>query len=193
MFNKKIIVLVEVSARHLHLSQQDLEKLFVAGHTLTKTKQLSQPSEFACEETVNIQVGSKNFDEVRVVGPIREQTQVEISLTDAFVSGVLPPVRLSGNLKGSSSVILVGPAGSVELDEGLIVAQRHIHCNPKEAKKLKLKSGQIVSVEVKGERAVVFHRVEVRVEDGYKLGLHLDTDEGNAAGIKGLGEGVIIK
>ncbi|MCX6720037.1 MAG: PduL/EutD family phosphate acyltransferase [Candidatus Staskawiczbacteria bacterium] len=154
MFNKKNITIpVEVSARHCHLSLQDLEKLFGAGYKLKKLKQLSQLSDFACEEAVTVQVGIKKFEKVRVVGPLREQTQVEISLTDAVGSGVLPTVKLSGDLKGSSPVVLEGPNGKAELAEGLI---------------------------------------EVRVKDDYKLCLHLDTDEGNSAGINKTGEGFIL-
>jgi len=191
--NRKIMVPVEVSARHLHLSQKDLEALFGEGYGLTKIKQLSQPSDFACKETVDIKVGSKKFENVRVVGPVREQTQVEISLTDAIGPGVIPPIRLSGNLKGSASAVLTGPAGSVELQEGLIIAKRHLHCATDEAKKLKLKSGDVVSVKISGERGVVFENVAVRVGDNYKLCLHLDTDEGNAAGINMAGQGQIVK
>lgn len=190
-FRKNIKIPVEVSARHCHLSKPDLEKLFGAGHELTKLKQLSQPADFACEETVDLQVGSKKFEKVRVVGPLREQTQIEISMTDAVGAGVIPPVRLSGDLKGSAGAILTGPAGIVELKEGLIVARRHIHCATDEAKKLDLRRGQLVSVEIKGQRALTFHCVEIRVKDDYKLCLHLDTDEGNSAGINKVGEGTL--
>jgi putative phosphotransacetylase len=190
---KNIIIPVEVSARHCHLSKEDSEKLFGAGHELEKARQLYQPSDFACKETVDIQIGSKKIEKVRVVGPFRAQTQVEISLSDAVGSGLMPPVRLSGDLKGSVGVILQGPAGQVELKEGLIIAQRHIHCATDEAKKMKLKTGDVVSVKIEGERSVIFGKVIVRVKDDYKLCLHLDTDEGNAAGINKIGEGQIIK
>ncbi len=193
MFNKKkILVPVEVSARHCHLSKQDLEKLFGAGYELKKIKQLSQPSEFACQETVDIQVGSKRFEGVRVVGPLRDQTQVEISLTDAVGSSLIPPLRLSGDLSDSSPVILQGSEGLVSLNEGLIIAQRHLHCATDEAKKLKLKTGDLVSAEIEGDRGVIFEKINVRVADGYKLCLHIDTDEGNAAGINKVGEGQVI-
>ena len=190
---QKIKVPVEVSARHCHLSKEDLEKLFGVGYKLQNMKQLSQPSDFACQETVDIQVGLNKIEKVRVVGPLRAQTQVEISLTDAVGLKFMPPVRLSGNLKESAGVILYGPAGQVELQEGLIVAKRHLHCATDEAKKYKLKAGDNVSVEIKGERPIVFENVAVRVRDNYKLCLHLDTDEGNAAGINKIGEGQIIK
>ena len=194
MWNKKnnIKVPVEVSARHCHLAKQDLEKLFGVDYELKKLKQLSQPSDFACEETIDIQFGSKKIEKVRVVGPLRQQTQIEISLTDAIGSGIIPPTRLSGDLKESEKVILVGPADNVELIEGLIVAQRHIHCATEEAKKFKLKNGDIVAVRITGKRPVIFENVVLRVKDDYKLCLHLDTDEGNAAGINKIGEGIII-
>ncbi len=191
MFGKrKIGVPVEISARHCHLSQRDLEKLFGAGYELTKLRDLSQPSDFACEETVAIEFGSNKFEKVRVVGPVREQTQVEISLTDGAGSGVEIPLKLSGDLKGSARVIMTGPAGRVELSEGLIIAKRHLHCATEEAKKLKLKTGDIISVKISGERGVVFENVIVRVKNDYKLSVQIDTDEGNSAGInqKTIGE-----
>ena len=163
LFKKNIKIPIEVSARHCHLSKKDLEKLFGAGYELKKMKQLSQPSDFACEETVEVEFGSKKFEKVRVVGPLREQTQVEVSLTDAVGSGLVPPIKISGDLKGSSSVILRGPAGEVELEEGLIIAQRHIHCHTDEAKRLKLKHGDVVSVKIEGERSVIFNNVKIRV------------------------------
>jgi putative phosphotransacetylase len=182
---------IEVSARHCHLSERDLEKLFGEDYQLKKMKQLSQPSEFACSETVEIQFGSKKFEKVRVVGPIRGQTQVEISLTDAVGSGVVPPLRLSGDLKGSAVCVIKGPKGEVKLSEGVIVAKRHLHCSLKEAEKLGLKNGDTISIKAKTLRPVVFEDVAVRVDEGYSLDLHLDTDEGNAAGINKKGEGVI--
>jgi putative phosphotransacetylase len=184
---------VEVSARHCHLSQADLEKLFGQGAQLENIKQLSQPSDFACSQTVDVQLGSKRFEKVRVVGPLRDKTQVEISITDAVGSGVMPPIRLSGDLVGSAGAIVQGPAGQVEIAEGVIIAKRHLHCATDEAKKLKLKTGEIVTVEVAGQRPVVFEGVSVRVKDDYKLCLHLDTDEGNAVGINKTGEGVIVQ
>lgn len=193
MFNKKnIVVPVEVSARHCHLCRQDLEKLFGQGYELTKIKQLGQPSDFACEETVAIKTNSHILENVRIVGPLREQTQVEISKTDAVYLGANPPVRLSGELNNSSPVTLVGPKGAVELAQGLIVALRHIHCATSEAAKLGLKNGAMARVRIAGERPVIFENVAVRVRDDYKLCLHLDTDEGNAAGINKTGQGIIL-
>lgn len=191
MFRKKIIVPVEVSARHCHLSEEDLSKLFGSGYKLRLAKQLNQPTDFACKETITIEFGSKKIDKVRIVGPTRKQTQVEISFTDAISSGIIPPVRLSGDLKGSVAVILKGPSGSVKLKKGLIIARRHLHCGVDEAKKIDLRAGQIISIEIKGDRAITFHCVEVRVKDDYKLCLHLDADEGNAAGINKVGQGTV--
>jgi putative phosphotransacetylase len=184
---------IEVSARHCHLSKKDLESLFGKEYQLNKIKQLSQPEEFACEETLTIQVGSKTFEKVRIVEPLREQTQVEISLTDTIGSGVVPPVKLSGDLESSSPVTLTGPEGSVELQKGLIIAKRHIHCATAEAEELGLKNNDIVSVKIEGERGLIFDNVIVRVKDDYKLSMHIDTDEGNASGINKIGEGIIFK
>ena len=189
---KKIIVPVEISARHCHLCKADLEKLFGQGYELQKLKQLSQPSDFACQETLEIQVGSKKFEKVRIVGPLRSKSQVEISLTDAVGSGITPPVKLSGQLGNTAQVALRGPAGAVDLNEGLIVALHHIHCNKTQAAKLGLKNGDKVNVRVEGMRAVVFEDVVVRAQDDYKLCMHVDTDEGNAAGIDKIGEGIIL-
>ena len=191
MWFKKIKVPVEVSARHIHLSKEDLEKLFGANYQLKKFKQLSQPSDFAAEETLTVKNGDKEIKGVRIVGPVRAKTQIEISRTDAVMLGVNPPIRLSGDLKGSAGVILQGPQGLVQLAEGVIIAKRHLHCATGEAKSAGLKNDQIVSVNVKGERAVTFHNVEVRLADHYKFCLHLDADEGNAAGINKTGEGEI--
>jgi putative phosphotransacetylase len=183
---------VEVSARHCHLAKEDLENLFGAGYELKKERQLSQPSDFACEEKIDIKLGSKEIKGVRIVGPLREKTQIEISLTDVAGSGITPQIKLSGDLMGTSPVALIGPKGVVDLNDGLIVAKRHLHCATDEAAKLGLKNGAIVSIKVEGERQVIFGEVIVRVRDDYKLCLHIDTDEGNAAGINKNGEGIII-
>ena len=187
---------VEVSARHAHLSKKDLEKLFGESYELKVRKQLTQPSDFACQETISIAIANKEdsciLENIRIVGPVRKETQVEISLTDAFKLGIVVPIRLSGDLAGSSPVKIIGPAGQVELEKGLIIAKRHIHCSEKEAKELGLKNSQIVSVGVEGERKTTFYNIVVRTGKNYKLCLHLDTDEGNAAGINKIGEGEIL-
>ena len=190
---KNIKIPVEVSARHCHLSKEDLEKLFGEEYELKKKKQLSQPADFACQETIDIQNYSNVLKNLRIVGPLRKQTQVEISRTDAVNVGVNPPLRLSGDLNNSAEIVLQGPKGKIELNEGLIIAQRHIHCTTNEARKYRLKAGDIVSVKIEGARQIVFGKVIVRVRDDYKLCLHIDTDEGNTAGINKIGEGQIIK
>lgn len=183
---------VEVSARHVHLSQKDLELLFGSEYNLSKKNDLTQPSDFAANETVAISNFEFQISNLRVVGPVREQTQVEISKTDAIKLGLNPPIRLSGDINGSSEILLVGPNGEAKIKEGLIIAERHIHCATKEAKEMKLKNGDEVSVKIESERPITFHNVKVRVNDNYKFCLHIDADEGNAAGINKTGEGIII-
>jgi len=185
-------ILVEVSAKHCHLSKEDIKILFGESYQLTKLKQLTQPSDFACKETIDIKLGEKEIKNIRVVAPEREKTQVEISLTDAVGSGVIVPIKMSGDLNGSAGAVLIGPAGQVEIKEGVIVAMRHIHCSPTEAKKMGFKNGDNVSVKVKGDRSIIFEDVAVRTGEEYKLCLHLDTDEGNSAGINKTGEGIIL-
>jgi propanediol utilization protein len=193
MKQEKIIsVPIEISARHVHLSKQGLEELFGAGYELHKIKQLGQQSDFSSQETIDIIAGDKTIKGARVVGPLRQKTQVEISKTDAVFLGLNPPLRLSGDLKGSAGVVLKGPKGKLELKEGLILARRHLHCSTNQAKELKLKDGDIVCVETEGERKLIFCNIIARVADGYDLCLHIDTDEGNAAGINKRGQGIII-
>lgn len=187
------IIPVEVSARHIHLCQNDLEKLFGKGFLLKKLRQLSQPSDFATEEVLDIEYQGKLIKQVRVVGPVREKTQVEISKTDAIFLGANPPLRLSGDVEGSAEITLISQKTRVELKEGLIIAQRHLHCATEEAIDFGLKTGDTVCVKVEGERAITFFNVAVRIKDDYKLCLHLDTDEGNAANINKCGQGTITK
>jgi len=184
-------ILVEVSAKHIHLSKEHLEILFGKDYNLKVLKQLSQPGEFAAEETVKIEINGKEFSGVRIVGPVRENTQIEISKTDAVFLGINPPVNLSGNMENSLPARIVGPQGAVDLKQGLIIAKRHIHCTTSEAVNLGLENNDSVSVKINGERGLVFENVIVRVKDDYKLSMHIDTDEGNAAGINKIGEGEI--
>lgn len=188
----KIKVLIEVSARHIHLSKKDMEALFGVDYQLKNMRSLTQPCDFAAQETLTIKAGN-SLENVRIVGPLREKTQVEVSLTDAIKLGFNPPTRISGDLKGSAGIILIGPMGEIKLEEGVIIARRHLHCATDEAKKLKFKNGQVISAIVGNEREVIFNNIIVRVGDDYKLCLHIDTDEGNAAGINKTGEGIIIK
>ncbi len=172
---------VETSARHVHVTQEDLETLFGRGHELTKKKDLSQPGQFACEEKVTI-VGSKKEMKASILGPVRPETQVELSLTDARSIGVDAPIRESGDVAGSGACKLVGPAGEVELKEGVIAAKRHIHATPEDAEKLGVKDKDVVSVKIDTEgRSLVFGDVVVRVSPKYALAMHIDTDESNAA------------
>ena len=182
---------IEVSARHIHLSQKDLEALFGKGYKLKKLKQLSQPNDFAARETLDIQAGFKKIKNIRIVGPTRKETQVELSRTDAIYLKLNPPIRLSGNLKGTPGIILIGPKRKIKIRRGVIIPWRHIHCSIKEAEKLGLKEGMIVSVRVKGKRSLTFCNVKIRVGENYKLCMHVDTDEGNAAGIIKKGTGII--
>ena len=184
---------IEVSARHIHLSQKDLEKLFSKGYKLKKMKALIQVGDFAAKETLDIQNGSKKISGVRIVGPTRKETQVELSRTDAIHLRLNPPIRISGNIKGTPGIMLIGPKKKVKIRQGLIIAQRHIHCAISEAKKFGLKNGMRVSVKVKGPRAMTFHNVKIRVDKNYRLCMHIDTDEGNAVGIIKKGKGVIEK
>jgi putative phosphotransacetylase len=185
-------VIVEISARHLHLSQEHLDILFGAGHQLTNKKDLSQPGQFACEEKVEV-VGAKGSLRMSVLGPVRPETQVELSLTDARSIGVKAPVRESGVVAGSGSCKLVGPCGEVDLTEGVMAAKRHIHMTPEDAEKAGIVDKQIVKLSVKSEgRSLIFDDVVARVSPKYATAAHLDTDEANAAGISGTVEGEII-
>lgn len=179
-------ILVETSARHVHLNEANLFKLFGENYNLKKKKDLSQPGQFVCEEKVTLK-GSKGFIErVSILGPLRSQTQVEISLTDSRKLGIAPCIKESGDLKGSSGCKLIGPKGEVNLDEGVIVAKRHIHLDFKTANDFNLKNSQCVKVKIKTEdRSLIFDDVIVRVNENYLPAMHIDTDESNAAGIKG--------
>ncbi len=189
---KKIIV--ETSARHVHVSKEDLAVLFGEGYTLTKKKDLSQPGQFACEERVAV-IGPKGqFPAVSILGPERKETQVEISASDARTLGVKPPVRESGDLDGSAPCKIVGPKGEIEIDQGVIIAKRHIHMTKADAAEFGVEDKQIVSVKIDSpERSLIFGDVVVRVSDSYALAMHIDTDESNAvlAGPGAMGE--IIK
>ena len=174
--------IVETSARHVHVTQKDLETLFGAGYQLTPKKNLSQPGQFACEERVDVVGPKKTLARVSILGPVRPESQVELSLTDARSIGVDAPIRESGDLAGSGACKLVGPAGEVELAQGVIAAKRHIHMTPEDAKEYGVEDKQIVSVKVNTQgRALTFGDVVVRVSPKYALAMHIDTDESNAA------------
>lgn len=185
-------VLVEISARHVHVTKEALNILFGEGHELTPKKNLSQPGQFACEEKVTI-VGPKATLKASILGPCRKENQVELSLTDARTVGVTAPIRESGDIKDSGACKLVGPCGEIELTEGVIAAKRHIHMTTADAEKFGLEDKQIVSVKIPTEgRALTFDDVVVRVSDSYALAMHIDTDEANAAAVKGSCIGEII-
>lgn len=176
-------VLVETSARHVHVSREDLAILFGEGYELTKKKELSQPGQFACEERVAVVGPKSSFPAVSILGPCRNATQVELSAGDARSIGVKAPVRESGDLEGSAGCKIVGPKGEIEIENGVIVAKRHIHMTPEDAEKYSLCDKQVVSVKVQtAERSLVFGDVVVRVSPSYALAMHIDTDESNAAG-----------
>ena len=185
-------VKVEISARHVHVTEQTLETLFGKGHKLTPKKDLSQPGQFACEEKVEI-VGEKGRLKASILGPCRPEDQVEVSLTDARALGVKAPIRESGDVKGSGSCRLVGPCGEVELKEGVIAAKRHIHMTVADGERYGITDKQIVKVKIPTEgRALIFDDVVARVSDKYALAMHIDTDEANAAAVPGSCTGIIL-
>ena len=174
---------VGLSNRHLHLTTKDLETLFGKGAKLTKLRDLSQPGQFAANETVTL-VGPKGrMERVRILGPVRKETQVEVSRTDSYVLGIKPPVRISGDIKGSSRIKIIGPKGEIDLKEGVIIAQRHIHMSPDEARGFGVKDGDVVKVKVAGERALIFDNIIIRSGPTHRLDFHIDIDEANAAGL----------
>lgn len=185
MVKKPFPIVVGVSNRHVHLSREDVEILFGKDYQLTPIKDLGQPGQFACQETVTI-VGPKgSIENVRVLGPERKETQVEISLTDAYKLGLNPPVRDSGDLEGTPGITIIGPKGQVTKDRGVIIAKRHIHMHTSDAEKFGVKDKDIVKVIVeKGDRKLIFDDVLVRVSDKFALEFHVDTDEANAALLK---------
>ncbi len=186
-------VLVETSARHVHLSQEALEVLFGKDAKLTEKKPLSQPGQFACEERVTIVGPKKSIPNVIILGPVRPESQVEVSLTDARTLGVDAPVRESGDIKGSAGCKLVGPCGEIELTEGVIAAKRHIHFTPEEAAEAGVADKEIVCVKITSERTTIFDDVVVRVKPTFSAAMHIDTDESNAACAFGKCYGEIIK
>lgn len=199
MSDKKI--LVETSARHVHVTQETLEVLFGAGHQLEARKYLSQPGQFASTDKVEvIGYNKKDPNGVRpsakfsILGPVRNANQVEVSFTDARTLGLSAPVRESGDIVGSGKCTLKGPAGEVDLEEGVIVAKRHIHMTPEDAAEFGVENGQIVSVRIEGTgRSTIFDDVVIRVSKSYALAMHIDTDECNAAAAFGEIYGILVK
>lgn len=175
---------VGVSNRHIHLTRADVDTLFGKGYELTQLKDLSQPGQYACKEVLTIIGPSlRPIENVRVLGPLRSKTQVEISRTDSFTLKVKPPVRESGNVAGSAALTIVGPKGVVTIPEGCIIANRHIHMSPADGEAFGVKDGDTVTIDIDGPRRTRFFDVQVRVSDAFRLEMHIDTDDANAAGI----------
>lgn len=189
----KLLIPVGLSNRHLHLSKEHIDILFGKDYELTNFKDLSQPGQYASNEKVDI-VGPKGtLKGVRVLGPARNSTQIEISISDGFVLGVKPPVRDSGDITNSPGGKIVGPKGEVEISEGIIAASRHIHMHTSDAEKFGVEDKELVKIKVEGKRGLVFENVLVRVNPAYALEMHVDIDEGNAAGIKNGDQVELIK
>ena len=184
---------VEISARHVHLSEKDFEKLFGKNRSLTKIKKLSQIGEFASDKKVKLINSNKKIENVRILGPFRKNSQAEISMTDAYDLKLksVPKIRVSGDLVKTTNILVKGPKSSLKIS--CIIAQRHLHCSPNEAKKLKLKNNQRISIKVRGIREIIFYNIVVRIAENFRLALHLDTDEGNAAGVIKKTSGEIVK
>lgn len=175
---------IALSNRHVHLSQKDLDVLFGEGYELTKMKDLSQPGQYACEEKIDLVGPKSTIKGVRILGPTRPETQLEISVTDAFKLGVSPEIRNSGDIKDTPGAKLIGSNGEVEIDDGLIVAARHIHMHTSDGEKFGVKDKDMVQIKIDGPRGLIFDNVLVRVADSYALEMHVDIEEGNAAGVK---------
>lgn len=181
---EKKLVPIGVSNRHIHVSKEDLEILFGKGYELTKLKDLGQPGQYASKETVKI-IGPKgSFEKVRILGPVRNATQLEISLTDGYLLGIKPPVRESGKIENTPGVTIEGPKGTIKKSSGVIAALRHIHMPPEIAERYGVKDKDFVEVECNGVRKAVLGNVLVRVSDRFELEMHIDTDEANASGLK---------
>lgn len=178
-----MLVPVGVSNRHIHLSQEDFETLFGKGAEMTHFKDLSQPGQFACKEVMTLVGPGGAIERVRLLGPARKQTQVEVSVADCFKLGIKAPLRDSGDLAGSAPLTIVGPKGSVNIPEGCIIALKHIHMHTSDAERFGLKDKDHVNVQICGERKLMFQEVLIRVSDKFKLEMHVDMDEANAASL----------
>ena len=178
------LVPVGVSNRHIHLSRSDMDALFGPGSSLTRKKAMKQPGQYAAEETVTLRGPKGELRKVRVLGPLRKETQIEVSVADGFTLGIRPPLRLSGKLEQSPGVEVIGPVGSVRKECGVIVAMRHIHMLPETAAQLGLVNGDEVDVEVEGPRGGIMHRVAIRAAENSALEMHIDVEEANAFGLK---------
>ena len=182
-----------VSNRHVHLSQKDLNSLFGEGYQMTNNKNLSQPGQYACKETVIICGPKGAIEKVRILGPVRSKTQVEVLIGDSFKLGIVSQARISGDLHGTPGITLIGPKGSIQTTEGLIVAQRHIHMRPEDAQRFGVHDGQTVCIQVNGSRGGIYNNVAVRANDASALECHIDTEEANAMNLNSLSKVMIIK
>jgi len=191
--DEKYRIPINASVRHVHFSREDVEQLFGTGHILTPKADLSQPGQFACEETVTLLGPKSSIRKVRVLGPERNTTQVEISRTDEFALGIDAPIRASGKVEGTPGLRIEGPKGTIDLNHGVIQAQRHIHMSPADAQRFGVKDKQWVMVRVGGERGLIYDDVLIRVSDTYALDMHLDTDEANAADLQPGAWGELLK
>ena len=186
-------ILIEVSARHVHVTTEDLETLFGKGYQLTPKKDLSQPGQYAAAERVDLVGPRSTLKNVSILGPVRSASQVEVSMSDARTLGLNPSIRESGNIDGTIGVQLVGPVGSVTLDKGLIVAKRHVHLTPEAAEAQGVVNGQVVEIKVHtDDRSMTFGDVVIRVSEKFAPAMHIDTDEANAAGITSTAWGEIV-
>ncbi|MDW2800238.1 phosphate propanoyltransferase [Clostridium boliviensis] len=189
----ELTIPVGVSNRHVHLSQEDLDTLFGKGYELTNMKELSQPGQYACKEMVTVCGPKGAIEKVRILGPVRKQTQVEILAADCFKLGRNTTPKMSGELAGTPGITLVGPKGTVETKEGFIIAQRHIHMSPADALKFGVHDGETVKIETEGIRGGIFNNVAIRVTETSALECHLDTEEANAMGLSGSSKVTIVK
>lgn len=181
---------LEASGRHVHLSREAIDDLFGEGYQLTKAKELSQPGQFACKERITINGPKGKIENVVILGPERKATQVEVSLTDAVVLGEKVPVRESGHIEGTPGITLIHNKRELKLDQGLIVAKRHIHVSTEDAEKLHVNNHEIVQVKVFGERSLILDEVVIRISPNYRTAMHIDFDEANACGFK---KGMLVK
>lgn len=179
-----VLIPIGISNRHIHLCREDLDILFGKGYNLTKIKDLKQPGQYAAKEVITLKGEKGKIEKVRILGPLRDETQIEISLSDGFKLGVTPPIRESGDLKNSSPIEVIGPMGSVKKQYGTIAALRHIHMDPDSANKLNLCDKQMVDIEISGIRKSILSNVLIRVSDKFELEMHIDTDEANACNVK---------
>lgn len=184
---------VGISNRHIHLSQTDLETLFGVGYQLTKTKDLSQPMQYACKETLTIAGPKGAIEKVRILGPVRSESQVEILQADCFKLGITAPVRLSGELQGTPGITLIGPKGSILLSKGVLIAQRHIHMTLEDAKNLCVTDGEQVTIQIDGLRGGTYSNVVIRANNTSALEFHIDTEEANAMYLASTSEITILK